>query len=714
MNSTDDLSKLFSDYYEGVINGKISPNSIPELIGDSKVQHFISYIIRASSNYEDIPEVYLVTLQSLISLLQFAYNNGVVDTGVEDTDYDKLYEAMTRYGLSDVVSVPLPSYAKDVEQHSYPDLRGTLSKVYFLTDEEKKESDIPNRRSLPEWVKHTESLYKSITGNDINLWEEEVFVMPKFDGVSVVMEYDEKGNLIHALLRGDTANNETRDVKYLFDGYKKHKYMGIMSTKHAVKCELMTTKQCLDEWNKTHIREYKRPLSLVAAIVNMDPEYVTTDMIDMLLLVPLREQVEGKVPIMSSELIDSKNFAVTRIKLSEVANMKKFINKHYRDINGLYCDGSVIRLVDDDLIKVLGRTNEMPNYEVAYKYTEEVAYSKVKDVKFQLTAYGNIAPVLEIEPVIIKGKTITNISLGSMNRFKSMNLKKGDEVCVICDVIPYVVKNDKCKDNEKGRFIDPPAICPDCKSPLSITGANYKCTNPDCPGKVMGSILTYVNRMKIQGISTKKIEALYRAGYLNSIKDLYKLKDHSAEIMAMPLFGDVSLTAIIDAINSRRVVPGSKFLAGIGIEHIGESTFNKVLQKFAVDELIEMCDDEANLKSELLKIDGIGENTAEIMVHGLIDNRKLIKKLLKEVTPLTESKGNDYLICFTRIPDPVIESYRERVEAKGWSISKTINKKVKLLVTQAEPAKITRKVQFALDNNIKIITLKDFDKLIAM
>lgn len=713
MNGTDDLVKLFSDCYEDAVNGKISPTSIPELVGDKRVQRFIEYIIRASSNYDDIPDMYLVALQTLISILQFAYNNGVVDTGVEDTDYDKLYEAMTRYGLNDVVSVPLPSYVEDTEQHSYPDLRGTLSKVYFLTDEEKEASPIPNRRSLPEWVKHTEVLYKNATGNEVDLWNEDVVIMPKFDGVSVVLEYDAKGNLVHALLRGDTSNNVTRDVKYLFDGYKKHKYCGTMSIEHAVKCELMTTAQCLKEWNSTHIKDYKRPLSLVAAIVNMDPEYVTTDMIDMLLLVPLREQMKGRVPIMSDDLIDSKNFSVKIMKLSKIAEMKKFINKHYRDINGLYCDGAVIRLVNEDLIKVLGRTNEMPNYEVAYKYTEEIAYSKVVDINFQLTAYGNIAPVLEIDPVVIKGKTITNISLGSMARFKSLLLKKGDEVCVICDVIPYVIKNDKCGESKIGNIIKPPAKCPECKEPLSITGANYKCTNPNCPGKVMGSVLTYVSRMKIQGISTKKIEALYRAGFLNSITDLYKLEKHENEIVLMNSFGDVSFRNMIDSINSRRVVPGSKFLAGIGIEHVGESTFNKILQKFAVDELLEKCDDEASLKAGLMQIDGIGDNTADIVIHGLIDNRKIIKKLLKEITPVVEN-SSDYFICFTKLPDTLIEHYRPKIEARGWGISNTINKKVKILVSPTVAVKETRKIKYAKDNGIRIMSLKDFDALLNM
>lgn len=713
LDNTDDLTKVFSDCYKDAVDGKLSPTEIPELVRDKKVQSFIDYIIRASSNYDDIPDVYLVTLQSLISILQFAYTNGVVDTGVSDTDFDKLYETMTRYGMDEVISVPLSSNVVDVEQHAYTDLRGTLSKVYFLTDEEKKESEIPNRRSLPEWVKHTESLYKSLTGKSINIWDEDVVVMPKFDGVSVVLEYDEDGKLLHALLRGDTINNQTRNVIHLFKRYKKHKFLDLVPVAHGVKCELMTTKQCLKEWNETHIKEYKRPLSLVAAIVNMDPEEVTDEMLDMLILVPLREQRKNEIPVMSNELMSSDNFSVKVIKLSEITKLKKFINKHYRDINGLYCDGAVIRFTNEDLIEILGRSNDMPNYEVAYKYTEEVAYSKVVDVNFQLTAYGNIAPVLEIEPVVIKGKTITNVSLGSMPRFKSLNLKEGDEVCVICDVVPYVIKNDKCKDNEKGRFINPPSKCPECREPMTSVGSNYKCNNPDCPGKVMGSILTYVNRMKIKGISTKKIEALYRAGYLKSITDLYKLDKHRDEIVSMKLFGDISFDMMMKSINGRRVVPGSAFLAGIGIEHVGESTFSKVLQKFALDELIDRCDDCDLLKKDLLEIKGLGENTVENIIQGLIDNKKTIKKLLKEVTPVVENT-NDYYICFTKIPDPVIESYRNKIESKGWNLTKNINKKVKILVTPSVDIRATRKIDFAKENNIKIMSLKDFDALMNM
>lgn len=712
MNSTDDLMKVFSDCYEEAIKGKRSPDSIPELVRDQKVQRFIEYITRASSNYDDIPDQYLVALQTLVSILQFAYTNGVVDTGVSDTDYDKLYETMIRYGGNDIVSTPLPDYTSEIEQHSYPDLRGTLSKVYFLTDDEKLDSDMPNRRSLPEWVEHTQALYKANTGNDINLWDQYVHIMPKFDGVSVVLEYDAKGNLSHALLRGDTLNNETRDIKYLFGDYKKHKYCGMINTEHAVKCELMTTKQCLNEWNHSHIKEYKRPLSLVAAITNMDKEDVTEDLISMLLLVPLREQMKGDVPVMSLELLDSKNFAVKSCKLHEIVEMKKFINKHYRDINGLYCDGAVIRFIDPEIIKALGRTNDMPNYEVAYKYTEEVAYSKVVDVHFQLTVYGNIAPVLEVEPVVIKDRTITNISLGSMNRFKDLLLKKGDEVCVICDIIPYVVKNDKCKDNKDGRIIDPPAICPECKSPLTTVGSNYRCSNPDCPGKIMGAVRNYVDRMKIRGISTKKIEALYRAGYLKSILDLYKLDENISELITIPSFGETSIAGIVDAVNACRVVQGSRFMSAIGIENVGETTFSKILKKYTVNDLLDKCDDEASFKEDMIKIDGVGSTTAEAIVHGIIERKKLIKKLLKYILPVEENR-NEFLVCFTKLPDPVIESYRPRIEAKGMGISERINMKVNILVTPSIALRPTKKVEYAKAHGIKIMTLKEFDNFIC-
>ena len=130
---------------------------------------------------------------------------------------------------------------------------------------------------------------------------------------------------------------------------------------------------------------------------------------------------------------------------------------------------------------------------MAYKFTEEVAYSKIEDIEFSAGLFGRIAPVAIIKPIKMKGNTIERISLGSMGRMKNLQLAKGDKVKVLYDIIPYVLfdeKDPKCKRSGK-EPISVPWCCPECGEPLefSETGDIAFCANKKCPCKIKGRIL---------------------------------------------------------------------------------------------------------------------------------------------------------------------------------------------------------------------------------
>ena len=77
----------------------------------------------------------------------------------------------------------------------------------------------------------------------------------------------------------------------------------------------------------------------------------------------------------------------------------------------LRTDGVVITITDSTIQQILGRDNDINNFEVAYKFTEETAYTTVKDVEFYASAFGYITPVLVTNDIILKGNTINHIRL---------------------------------------------------------------------------------------------------------------------------------------------------------------------------------------------------------------------------------------------------------------------------------------------------------------
>ena len=77
----------------------------------------------------------------------------------------------------------------------------------------------------------------------------------------------------------------------------------------------------------------------------------------------------------------------------------------------------------------------------------------------------------------------------------------------------------------------------------------------------------------IENISDSTLEVLNDNGFLRSIVDLYKLRDHYHQIIQLPWFGEKSLENIIKSIDEHRTVSMSKLIGSIGIKGVVEGSW---------------------------------------------------------------------------------------------------------------------------------------------
>ena len=415
-----------------------------------------------------------------------------------------------------------------VGYHKYKSLRGTLDKIYYLSEEDGKDVANKSRRGLPEWVESSQRKIRELTGKNIDLWNEEVYVFPKWDGVSCIFEFSKDGKLERALTRGFTETNEAQIVTHIFEDSVTGPWIG-RDHPYGIKTEIMMSEDDLATYNSIYNTDYKNSRSIVSSIMNSDEK---DDRIKYLQIMSLRvsEIIDGEESLQTLAP-GAFNRPFLRCRLKDIETIKNFAfaNKY---VNGLRCDGAVIYIIDENIQKILGRENNKQKFEVAFKFTEETGYSKVKNINFTIGLFGRINPVLEIKPIKLKGNTITNISLGSYSRFKSLNLAEGDKVKILYDIIPYCVfdENDEhCKRSGNTPF-DAPENCPECGEPLTTKvdvsnkelimhklltpdseedGSILYCSNKDCPCRQKGRILNYFNKMHIDGISYATVDVLY-------------------------------------------------------------------------------------------------------------------------------------------------------------------------------------------------------------
>lgn len=71
-----------------------------------------------------------------------------------------------------------------------------------------------------------------------------------------------------------------------------------------------------------------------------------------------------------------------------------------------------------------------PDWAIAWKYPPAQALARVKGVEFTIGRSGRITPVLQLEPVKLDDRTVRRVSVGSLARWRELDIRPGDEVAL--------------------------------------------------------------------------------------------------------------------------------------------------------------------------------------------------------------------------------------------------------------------------------------------
>ena len=276
-------------------------------------------------------------------------------------------------------------------------------------------------------------------------------------------------------------------------------------------------------------------------------------------------------------------------------------------------DGAVITILDSSIIRELGRSQDTNKFQIAFKFPQGQKKTTLKDVEFPVgPVAGSVTPLAIVDPVIINGNTITNASLSNFDKLDRMDLNVGDEVIVVYDIIPKLIKDASCRKGT-GKKITRLENCPVCGSDLK---GGCRCLNPNCDAKLSGKIRNYIKKMKIKRIGAKTVEKFVDLGLLTCIGDLYRLPIKTKIIMALPGFDVVTCSNMISSIFGRTKVYPHEFLGALGIPDISTEIMKKLCKNMDVIHMgaVEL----QNSLPRMMEINGIGEITGSKIISGII------------------------------------------------------------------------------------------------
>jgi len=698
--------------YENLIaNNKIE--DAYEYMHNDEMKKKISYFINSEYITTGLSEEELQEISLIIKVAQYLYTYSDMDTGLTDSQYDVLYEKMINGGGKEIISV-----AKNIEEtchHKFPSFRGTLDKVYYL-GVSNEEVVNKSRRSLDQWIETTERELFNITGKHIDIHNAEIYVFPKFDGISCIFEFDDMGNVTRALTRGYTENNTATNIIKMFPKFEYIMGDARVTDEYALKTEIMVPNDKLDKFNETYGTNYKNTRSIAAGILNSN-EYDKTKC-KLLKPIPLRYGDNDNMFVAEEAFKDYPHLSTT---LDDREGIYNFAQSLYVTMPKFRCDGAVIKLKDERLCQMLGIKNDRVKSEVAYKFTEVRTKSIIRSIEYQLGLFNNITPVAIFDPVKLKGNTITKSSLGSIGRLKEMKLAPEDEIIVNYDIIPVVTINDSCKRSGKPAFkiID---TCPSCGEELEpkIPGSDeLVCSNKECVNYIIGKIINYATKLRIMNLSYSTLQTLFHMDFITSLPDIYELYMSKSELEKIDGFGKKRVATLLDSIDEHRELMSYEFFGALGIENASTKTFKKVLSIFTWQELFDFVNkcNTYEICSILKTVEGLGNKTALAIASGLVDNSKVLQEfsrliLLDKFKLINYNPSSDtpeFTVCFTKIRNSEIE---DEIRKHHGAVVDTVNKDTTYLVVKDE-AVDSSKVNKAKKHGVRIVTLDEMKKILS-
>lgn len=571
----------------------------------------------------------------------------------------------------------LRPYLRQKQSDSVNDLVCTLSKCYGVIEPMRE-----GQQTYAEWFRR-----KQINPNA------RITIQPKFDGCSVALDKDGR-----FFTRGDYQNGESVDVTELFQHYDRSKLL--KDFMDGVKFEAILSHE--NFYGIDAFKEYKKPLDAVNAIIHSR----NSELSKYITLVPLRRLI-GKNQMVTPEL---QSVSIVTATADDFDTIQQFIVDKLND-GAKQCyhnahfsiDGVVISVLDDDF-----NTTE----EIAIKILNDINETKLIDVRFQFGKTGKITPVAIVEPVLFcdGNRTIQNITLSTLDRVNQLNLRKGDTVRVMYNIVPYLL--DSAHDGYER--IQLPTHCPKCGAPFEYTSLKtVRCTNPDCGGRKLGSIIRYCEKMKMMGVGENTINTLYDEGLIKDIDDLYKLSVE--DIVLVPGFKETSAKNIIKSIHDNsQNVPVCRWLGALPFLDVDAKKWELILNHvYGPDEMVrsnairhifteapEEFDDAILIQG----IRGVGNATLKALHEGFLSNQALMSRVIKNITfnVLTRTT-NLGKVCLTGTRDKTVIEY---LTGKGYSVSDNLTKDT-VLVVRPDPMFESSKTKRANELGIKIITIQE-------
>lgn len=530
-------------------------------------------------------------------------------------------------------------------------------------------------------------------------------VSEKLDGMSCLFVYNQKTSEMKLYSRGDGSIGQ--DITGLLK-YVKHPKISIKENELdsdvlAMRGELIISKSKFDEKYKDIKND---PRSMVAGLMNAK-NVETSELKDLDLVIYEIIEPARITPSTQFEMISNLGFKtprneIVKVKTLDETTLMTMLQK-WKEESKYEIDGIIIT---QDRPQERN-TDGNPDYSRAFKMNldEQRGIGEVEEILWEVSRHGKIIPRIKIKPLKIGGITIQKATAFNAKFIMDHNLGPGGLVKIIRsgDVIPYI--ESVVKPAPGGA-----SLPTDIKYKWHSGGYDIYIDEDEESGDIEIKKLAYfMATLEAEGISESTIKRYYDAGFksiksiLNmTMEDLLKLPNTKTKLATKQIL-------ILEHIKTNEhplefLMPSSgEFGLGMGTRKV----------KLVIDTYPDIMTRKIT-KSDLIKISGFEEKTAEIFLSGLEKFKKwVIENKLYYMDPLkksNEKKNSGRLDGMIFVMSGFRnQEMKKQIEELNGEVSDNLSSKTNILIVK-DLLESSTKIQKAKKLNIEIISIEEFKK----
>lgn len=199
-----------------------------------------------------------------------------------------------------------------------------------------------------------------------------------------------------------------------------------------------------------------------------------------------------------------------------------------------------------------------PYWIAAWKYPYSQVLASVRDVRFRIGRTGKVTPILHLHPVRLDDRLVSQVSLGSLTRWQTLDVRPGDQVAISLAGLTIPRFEQVVHRAVERRPVDAPA---------ARRYHAHSCwrASSDCQEQFIARLtwLSGRNGLAMPGVGPGTWRRLVQGGLVHSMTDWLTLD--TQRLTQVPGISETAAKRLQNSFEAGRSRPFGQWLSGLGI-----------------------------------------------------------------------------------------------------------------------------------------------------